>query len=146
MKAIQLKKNLKTKLWRLAALFAIIGLGLSGCAEDDPLEDPSANRDRYLGVWQVTENTGINHPQFYAVNIVAGSQDDEIIIEGLYNEPSTRVDAVVSGTAMTIPNQNTAGINFIGDGTANTDFSQLLVTFTANDGSGQDVVEAVMVP
>lgn len=146
MKAIALKRNQKSRLWHFAAILSLMLLGVVACEEDDPFEDPAANRDRYVGIWQVTENTGINHPQFYTVNIKAGAEVDEIVIEGLYNEPSARVEASVSGTALTIPNQNTAGINFIGDGTANTDFSQLLLTFTANDGSGNDVVEAVLVP
>lgn len=132
-------------------LLSIILLGLAAiftvaCEEDNPLEDPLANRDRYLGTWQVTENTGINHPQFYSVNIVAGTQDDEIVIERLYNEVNTRVAGIVSGNSLNIPNQQSAGINFVGNGMANADFSQIQITFTADDGSGPDVVEAVLVP
>jgi len=136
-------KNLRVKLWFSLILLLSIS---SACAPDDSSEDPLANRDKYLGVWQVTENTGINHPQFYSVNISAGTQDDEIVIAGLYNETGTNVAALVSGNILTIPNQNSNGIIFQGSGQANASFSQISLSFTANDGSGPDNIEAVLVP
>lgn len=118
----------------------------TACEVDDGNEDPLANRAKYLGVWQVTENTGINHPQFYSVNISAGTQDDEIVIAGLYNESATRVVALISGNSLSIPNQNTASLNFQGSGQANAAFSQISLSFSADDGSGPDNIEAVLVP
>ncbi len=137
-------KSLRIKFW-FPIVAILLGLAL-GCAPDDTTEDPLANRAKYLGVWQVTENTGINHPQFYSVNISAGTQDDEIVIAGLYNETGTNVVALISGNSMTIPNQNSGGISFQGSGQANASFSQISLSFTANDGSGPDNIEAVLVP
>jgi hypothetical protein len=137
-------KSLRIKFW-----FPIVAILLgitSDCAPDDTAEDPLANRAKYLGVWQVTENTGINYPQFYSVNISAGTQDDEIVIAGLYNETGTNVVALISGNSMTIPNQSSGGISFQGSGQANASFSQISLSFTANDGSGPDNIEAVLVP
>lgn len=139
------KRKRSNSIWKPILLIWAI-LFIAGCEEDDPLEDPFAIRSKYIGTWQVTENTGINHPQFYTVSIVAGSEVDEIVIEGLYNEPRTRVAALISTTSLSIPNQSTEGINFIGNGSANADYSQIQLTFTADDGSGPDVVEAVLVP
>jgi len=136
-------KNLRVKLW--ASLILLLSITYA-CVPDDNTEDPLANRAKYLGVWQVTENTGINHPQFYPVNISAGSQDDEIVIEGLYNETGTNVIALVNGNLLSIPNQNSDGIIFQGSGQANASFSQISLSFTANDGSGPDNIEAVLVP
>ena len=85
-------------------------------------------------------------PQFYQVNIVAGDADDEIVIEGLYNEVNSKVVALVTGTQISIPNQNSAGVTYVGSGTANADYSQIALSFTANDGSGPDQIEAVLVP
>lgn len=136
-------KNLRVKLW--ASLILLLSI-TSACAPDNNTEDPLANRAKYLGVWQVTENTGINHPQFYSVNISAGTQDDEIVIAGLYNEAGTNVAALVSGNVLSIPNQNSDGIIFQGSGQANASFSQISLSFTANDGSGPDNIEAVLVP
>ncbi len=140
------KRNLKNSAWWKYALTALLFSFLIACEEDNPFEDPSANRDNYLGTWQVTENTGINHPQFYSINITAGTQDDEIVIQGLYNEPQVRVAGVVSGNSLSLPSQQSQGVNFVGSGTANADFSQIQITFTADDGAGPDVVEAVLVP
>ncbi len=137
-------KSLRIKFW-FPIVAILLGLAV-GCAPDDTAEDPLANRTKYLGVWQVTENTGINHPQFYSVNISAGTQDDEVVIAGLYNETGTNVVALISGNSMTIPNQSSAGISFQGSGQANASFSQISLSFTANDGSGPDNIEAVLVP
>ncbi len=115
------------------------------CEPEDTTEDPLSIRDKYLGSWQVTENTGINHPQFYSVTIIAGDDDEEVVIEGLYNESRTRVAALVSGTQLSIPVQSSAGINFSGSGNANADYSQIALSFVADDGSGPDNVEAVLV-
>jgi hypothetical protein len=148
MKPIQLKK-MPTKTNKLnirslsLLLFAIFVL--SACEIDDPNEDPLAIRDNYVGTWQVTENTGINHPQFYQVSIALGNQEDEIFIAGLYNEQGTVVTAVVSGSQVSIPNQSTANIIFIGSGSANADYSQVSLNFSADDGSGPDQIEAVLV-
>lgn len=147
MKRIKTKKQprLKSRSY-FGALMAAIVLLFTACETDDPNEDPAVNRNNYLGVWQVTENTGINHPQFYQVNIVAGDGDDEIVIQGLYNETNSRVGAIVTGTQITIPSQNSEGVNYVGSGNANADYSQIALSFTADDGSGPDQVEAVLVP
>jgi hypothetical protein len=137
-------KSLRTRIW-LPLLIALIAI-TSACETDDGSEDPLANRAKYLGVWQVTENTGINHPQFYPVNISAGAEADEIIITGLYNESGTRVEAIISVNTLSIPSQNTGGVSFQGSGQANASFSQISLSFTANDGSGPDNIEAVLVP
>ena len=137
-------KSLRTRIW-LPLLIALIAM-TSACETDDSSEDPLVDRAKYLGVWQVTENTGINHPQFYPVNISAGAADDEIIITGLYNESGARVEAIISVNTLSIPSQNTGGVSFQGSGQANASFSQISLSFTANDGSGPDNIEAVLVP
>jgi hypothetical protein len=139
-------KSLRSRIARpLLLLIALITV-TSACETDDNTEDPLANRAKYVGVWQVTENTGINHPQFYPVNISAGTEDDEIVITGLYNESGAKVGAIVSGNTLSIPNQNTGGVSFQGSGQANASFSQISLSFAADDGSGPDNIEAVLVP
>jgi len=141
----KIKKESRSSLvaaWSIAVLLLVV----SACETDDPNEDPAANRDQFIGVWQVTENTGINHPQFYQVNIVAGTADDQIFIEGLYNESNSRIEATISGLNLSIPSQISDNISYIGSGMANTDYSQIDLNFTADDGSGPDNVEAVLVP
>gem|GEM_PF-442403 len=121
-------------------------LFLVACAEEPGPNDPSSIRDNYLGQWLVTENSGRFAPQSYSVEIIAGAADSEMVIEGLYNLPDTRVRATVDGLSLAIPNQTTGGVNFKGSGTSNADYDQVALTFTADDGTGADNVEAVMVP
>lgn len=146
MKPIRKIKNLKS-LPNKVVLFCLLPLLflVAACEPDNGDEDPISIRDKYLGSWQVTENTGINHPQFYSVNITAGDTDDEVVIEGLYNLSDTKVGALISGTQITIPNQRSAEVNFVGNGSANADYNQIALSFTADDGSGPDNVEAVLV-
>ena len=103
-------------------------------------------RDDYLGVWSVNETTGNNAPQFYNVNITAGSGENDIIINGLYNVSSTEVSATVDQFALIIPQQQSSSISFVGDGFANTEITRITLEFTANDGTGDDEVTAVLTP
>jgi|AACY02.2.fsa_nt_gi hypothetical protein len=125
-------------------LFFWAALSLVACAEDEDLPIPSDQRDPYLGTWDVNENTGFGAPQFYTINISTGGADDEIVLEGLYNLTATRVVAIVDGTQLSIPQQNTAGIIFQGSGQANADFDQIALSFSADDGAISDNVEAVL--
>ncbi|MDZ7848903.1 MAG: hypothetical protein U5L96_20460 [Owenweeksia sp.] len=134
-----MKKNLK--IFFLVAAMATLNLA----CEVDP-DVPENLRDEYLGQWDVNETTGWDAPQFYPVNIKAGTADDVIIIEQLYNVSGTQVRAMVSGFNLNIPLQTSQGIEFKGDGQANSDFDQLSINFTANDGTGPDDIEAVLTP
>ncbi len=126
-------------------LSAVISLAVISCQQDDDNDDNPGNvRDNYLGVWDCVENTGFSAPQFYTIDIIAGSESSEIIITGLYNISGTQVQATVDGLMISIPSQTSEGIAFSGSGQANADFNQVNLNFTANDGSGNDVVEAVL--
>ena len=143
MKLLESKKRKrvsKSLFWAFA-----VSMMLWSCETDNGEEDPLSIRDNYLGTWQVTENTGINNPQFYTVLIVNGDADDEVLIQGLYNESGTRVVALVNGTQLNIPSQVSADLTFVGNGTANADYSQIALSFSADDGSGPDNVEATLV-
>lgn len=125
--------------------FAGLLLGLMSCADENKPSDPGSVQDRYLGVWNVTENTGNNAPQFYTVEILAGADVNTILIEDLYNDADVQVEADIQGTQITIPMQSTVGYTFSGDGSANADFDQISLSFTVNDGTGDDNVEAILV-
>lgn len=124
-------------------LFALLVVGLWSCAEDQGPDSPGAIRDNYLGVWQVTENTGRNAPQVYQVEILAGPGTSDIVIEDLYNVSGTAVDALVDGTDLSIANQSSQNITFSGSGTARNNYERIDLNFTANDGTGPDQVSAV---
>lgn len=100
----------------------------------------------YMGIWDCNEKTGINSPQFYEVNISAGSDKNSIIINNLYQNGTAITATINGGFSLDIPSQTSENITFIGSGSANANFGQLNLNFTANDGSAiEDVVEAVLV-
>lgn len=113
-------------------------------AEQDPtVQDYQAE---YIGSWDCNEKTGINSPQFYEVIISAGTNSNSIIINNLY-QSGTAVEATISGGfSLNIPSQVSESISFEGSGSANADFGQITLNFTADDGGAiQDVIEAVLV-
>lgn len=129
-------------LLRLLAVSTALLLIVVSCEPDIPQDD--IIRDELLGTWQVNETAGWNAPQFYEVEIRAGSGPLDLEIRGLYNLPDTRVRARVEGFSLNIPNHSTAGVNFSGTGSVNADLDQVNLNFMANDGTGQDEVGAVM--
>lgn len=129
----------------------IISLGLvlllSGTACEDDLgnnESPVPNASDWTGSWEVLEKTGFSAPQVYTLRISEGNSSSEVILEGLYNISSVRLEASVDEFELTIPAQSSEGISFVGTGSAAVAFDQITLNFEANDGSGADVVEAVL--
>ena len=130
---------------RSIARFWVVPLLLVVVACEEDQSDPTIDfMAEYTGTWDVIENTGINAPQVYEVQITRGSGDNEIVINGLYNISNTAVTASISEFSLTIPNQQSESIHFAGSGEANADFDQITLNFTADDGSGDDEVEAVL--
>lgn len=118
---------------------------LASCEVD---EDPTTQdyQAEYIGTWDCNEKTGINSPQFYEVNISAGTNSNSIIINNLYQN-GTAVEATISGGfSLDITNQVSENISFVGSGSANANFGQITLNFTADDGSASpDVIEAILV-
>lgn len=123
----------------------LISFILVSCETDtDP--DIQDYQSEYLGTWDCSEKTGMHAPQFYEVSIVAGANSNSIIINNLY-QAGTAVEATINGGFnLDIPQQTSENISFIGSGSANANFGQINLNFTADDGSaGQDVIEAILV-
>lgn len=127
-----------------------IGLLLTGTflvsCETDVDPPPVDYQSEYIGIWDCNERTGIHSPQFYEVNITAGPTENTIIINNLY-QTGTSIEATINGGfSLDIPRQTSENIGFEGSGSANSDFGQVNLNFTADDGSAlQDEVEAVLV-
>ena len=134
-----MNKNLK-----YLGLLSLAFMFILACEPDEDPDDPAGLRDEYLGKWNVQETYGWNAPQSYTVNISEGAEADQIIINGLYNQPQAAVKAAVDGLNINIPQQTTAEIDFWGSGQANADFDQISLNFYANDGAGLDSVKAVL--
>ena len=129
---------------RIFLTLGVCGLVLNSCVPDD--DDGIILRSDYIGIWDVNETEGNFAPQFYSVNISAGTGEDEIVISGLYNTPGTQVQASINGPSISIPSQQTGGISFSGSGQANDGLTRIDLSFTANDGTGNDQVKAVLTP
>lgn len=134
--------NLKSALLFLGLTFLL--LAMPACEQDTNPDINLDTRSEFLGRWEVLENTGINAPQVYNVQISEGTNPDEIVINGIYNISNVKVSAVVSEFSLSIPLQESEGITFSGTGEATVDFDQITLNFTANDGSGDDTVEAIL--
>ncbi len=123
----------------IVALFSVITVA----CEDDPL--PTENyQEEFIGKWKVLEKTGINSPQNYEVDIVRGATENDISIIGLYNIPTVTVKTELFGLGLEIPFQTSDSITFMGSGQATLNFDQITIDFTANDGSGDDQVKAIL--
>lgn len=135
-----MKQLLKFTTYTLLAIITI------ACVKDDVTGSTDIDyQQQYLGNWDCNEKTGVNHPQFYNVVITKGATDNEIIITDLYTA-GTSVIAIINGPTFTIAEQTTEGITIIGTGSANVDFQQISLQFTAdNKGSGIDNVEALLI-
>lgn len=117
---------------------------LMACQEDTFKDVGTETRDEFLGTWDVLETAGINHPQNYTVEIIAGAGEDDIVIRGLYNISGIAVEASVYGANINMQQQTHNGFTISGSGQANSDFDQLNLSFTVNDGGTTDNVEAVL--
>ena len=132
---------------RLGLGSLIIAAIAIGCTKDDDPVTTSDYRNEYLGSWDCTEKTGVNAPQIYSINITAdSSKSDGILIHNLYKSGTAVKATIQGGFNLNISTQTTADITFVGSGSANADFQQISLNFTANDkGSGPDVIEAILI-
>lgn len=113
--------------------------------EEEPIPDVNYQSE-FIGNWSVLEKTGFNAPQSYTVEIRRGGAEDEIFIVGLYNNPFVVVRAKLAGLQLTIPFQTSDSISFTGSGQASLGFDQISIDFVANDGTGDDQINAILVP
>ena len=136
------RKNSMKRLLHLSGIVAFAMVMVVGCVEDQPA-DALSLRNEYLGDWTANDREGWNAPAFYDITITAGSQDDQIYIQGLYNHPNVKLEAYINEFEVEIPPQMSDSISFAGSGKANVDFDQITFDYTANDGSGSDAVKTV---
>jgi len=74
------------------------------------------NRERFLGVWDVSEDGSITDPATYAVGIETGDNISEVRIKNMYNLLDERVNAFVKGDTITIPQQIADNHTVVGKG------------------------------
>ncbi|MFW5792797.1 MAG: hypothetical protein ACOCWC_00835 [Bacteroidota bacterium] len=116
--------------------------GLSSCEPDD-----INYRDKYLGVWSVSEYSELyDSTLLFDVTISASQEDpDEIFIYNFYMMGASEfIYAFVDGNFITIPPQEYCDFTIEGDGTYQSD-GEIHMSYTSNDGADEDNLTAVMV-
>ncbi len=127
---------------KIGFIFLTFSVLLISC-EEDPDPDKNFQQD-FIGTWNAVETGGINGTQSYEVEITAGGSSEEILLNNLYNIQEANVEALLNGINFDIPNQTSKGFQFGGSGRANSDFDQITIDLTANDGTGSDEVDVVL--
>jgi hypothetical protein len=125
-------------------IFLIVNLLiLHACSDDgnDPTSPTNDNRDDFVGLWSVTEESKIFGLSVYESEIIKNSSiASNIAIDNLYNLGIEVVtQAAVNGNQLSIPQQTITGQVLSGSGQL-LDKNTLEFNFTADDGSNIDTV------
>jgi hypothetical protein len=134
----------------MALLFFTLSVVTISCQKDEdkitPSNPSSANQDadKLVGIWRVNENSQIFGQTVFEVEIVKTGAN-LVSIRNFYNLGFTHaVSATISGTGIQIGTQTTAGQTISGTG-AMSNATNLTMTYTANDGTGNDNCSAIFV-
>ena len=134
----------KIKFRRLASFTSMLALVffLGACAEDSETLDL---RENWVGHWTCSEIEGDFAPQTYPVEIIEKIGPSYVAIKGLYNQgQSFTVEADVDGYFIEILSQNVQNIDISGNGSLDNHDGEITLFFTADDGSGEDAVKAIL--
>jgi hypothetical protein len=129
------------RLCRNVVLLSI--LALPGCLPDDD-NDPIAD---WVGSWTVRETQGEFAPQTYTLEISrsASLMGDKVTLRGLYAQGSNfAVSGDVTNAGLTIPLQTRDGFTISGEAKQESSNNAAKLTFSIDDGSGNDNVVAIM--
>ena len=101
----------------------------------------TVNRNRFMGIWIVTENGTISNAAQYAVSVEEGNNVDQVRIKTFYNTLTTAVDAYVKGDTIRIPQQEInsyklEGIGTIADDKYYGDHGKIILNYSITDGNG----------
>ena len=98
-------------------------------------------RSKFVGTWGVSEDCSLSNPAAYTVTITAdASNNDKILIDGLWQLFNNPVVATVDGNELTIASQEPDGDDFFinGSGTivVNGAVSTITATYNVEDRTG----------
>lgn len=140
--------QLVNRLSKLLFTAFVLSLFIS-CSDDDNNGDnvpPMFTRDDYLGTYVCNEQVGPSAPQSYTVVIVAGQNENDLLIRGLANQGT---GFVLQGEALTngfnIPLQMADGLTVIGTAVTGNALSPMELLFDLDDGSGNISTEAELI-
>lgn len=114
-----------------------ICLVLVSCTEEDPILVPDFDsREKYLGTWNVREETG-NQVTGNYISVVTSNPNNtsQIIINNIYNlGATTNISALIANNSLSISQANITGISISGSGTYSG--SGFILNLTVDEGSG----------
>ena len=108
-------------------------LVLISCADEEPIVD---YREKYLGTWNVREETG-NQVTGNYISVVTSNPNNtsQIIINNIYNlGATTNISALIANNSLSISQANITGISISGSGTYSG--SGFILNLTVDEGSG----------
>lgn len=125
--------------WWAAAL--VVG----ACTTEDA--PSTGTRDELYGPWLVNESSA-GGPQAYTVNITQGPGANDVLIANFHNEGAgaTARMELITNTNVVIPDQFLPGnIRVVGNGAITSNYGQINLSYTVDDGTGAEQIQAVMV-
>lgn len=127
---------------------AISGLLITSCASDKK-DDPSApspstdNRDKFVGYWNVNENSATAGTNTHTVNIVKSSSNSNEIQLNNFSSLSVSARASINNNIITIPYQQLGSIGFTqGSGTL-TSATSISMNYTTTISTNRDSCSAI---
>ena len=125
--------------WRVAASLILITLTLASCELAEELTGGAATVAKIEGEWTCDEQSEIYKSTAEIFTVVISADPDNpsgIIIDNFYglNVPAK---ATVSGMGLIISNQTLeGGFAVSGSGTISSDYKEINLSYTVDDGSG----------
>ncbi len=127
---------------KLLFLISIIFIIQSCVPENDAVN----TRADFIDNWTCNEYEGDFAPQTYNIEIFALGAGNRVGISGLYNQGlSFVIEAEVDGSNLFISTQTVDGLIIAGSGKLATTLNRIDLSFTVDDGSGNDFVKATCV-
>lgn len=121
---------------------------LIGCTTEDPL-GPSDVRDNFIGTWSATEfdatNTQVGTGTITITKKTTDTTNTHIYISNISNIGSGyKPEAIVSGSSFTMPTYNALGYTINGNGSYNASSGKINMSYTLNNGSGNESYTATL--
>lgn len=127
-------------------LIISLGLILSSCAsdkKDDPNSPSTDVRDKFIGYWNVNENSAIAGTNSHPVNIVKSTTNSTEIQLNNFSGLSVSARATINNNVITIPYQQLDSIGFTkGSGTLNSATS-ISMNYTTTISTNRDSCTAI---
>jgi hypothetical protein len=111
---------------------------LVSCTNEEPLltQDTEDPRDKFIGSWNVREETGnMVTGNYISVVTINPNNTSQIIINNIYNLSSTAIiSALVANNSLSISQTSITGISISGNGTYSG--NGFIINLTVDEGDG----------